>query len=450
MEAFAGPGSQEEDYARAQMANSVRAAVSALPPKFRIAVLLRYFEDLSYEQMAKALHCSMGTVASQAEPGTQDSGGAAEGSDRDKGIAMFTRHVSRQLAAHLDGQLAPPEARQVELHLAQCARCRAECEQVRLGMAILEHLPLVEAPDGDLGVDRGGASGTADAKTSSRDVGVWRSPQPWCWPCSAPRTGASRIRLGRDGKWCGSRARRRSARSHPGAGRIGAGEWIETDARSSATVKVGEIGSVEVAPNTRLRVVTARPGEHRLALARGEIRAKISAPPRLFFVDTASGTAVDLGCEYSLNTDEDGFGLLHVTKGWVSFQWQGSGVAGAGRRELPDATARRTGHSVLRRRAGESETGAGELRFRKSRERRAGRHPCRSPRARYAHALASALARGRRRSGARIRPHRRPDAGPGRSFARAGAQAGSRNAKTLERRVGLDVVSREENSRTRV
>ena len=69
MEAFAGPDSQEEDYARAQMANSVRAAVSALPPKFRIAVLLRYFEDLSYEQMATALHCSMGTVASRLSRG---------------------------------------------------------------------------------------------------------------------------------------------------------------------------------------------------------------------------------------------------------------------------------------------------------------------------------------------------------------------------------------------
>jgi hypothetical protein len=108
-----------------------------------------------------------------------------------------------------------------------------------------------------------------------------------------------------------------------GAGHIGAGEWIETDSRSSASIKVGQIGSVEVAPNTRLRVVTARPGEHRLALARGEIRAKISAAPRLFFVDTASGTAVDLGCEYTLNSDEDGLGLLRVTKGWVSFEWKG-------------------------------------------------------------------------------------------------------------------------------
>src|SRR5258706_13897656 len=69
MEAFAGTGFQEADYASAQMPSSVRAAVSALPPKFRIAILLRYFEDLSYEQMAKALHCSMGTVASRLSRG---------------------------------------------------------------------------------------------------------------------------------------------------------------------------------------------------------------------------------------------------------------------------------------------------------------------------------------------------------------------------------------------
>jgi RNA polymerase sigma-70 factor (ECF subfamily) len=69
MEAVAAQGSQEEEYAREQTANSVRAAVAAMPPKFRIAVLLRYFEDLSYEQMAKALQCSMGTVASRLNRG---------------------------------------------------------------------------------------------------------------------------------------------------------------------------------------------------------------------------------------------------------------------------------------------------------------------------------------------------------------------------------------------
>lgn len=63
------PGSQEHDYQRAQTARSVRTAISALPPKFRIAVLMRYFDDLSYEEMARALRCSMGTVASRLSRG---------------------------------------------------------------------------------------------------------------------------------------------------------------------------------------------------------------------------------------------------------------------------------------------------------------------------------------------------------------------------------------------
>lgn len=61
--------SQEDDYARAQNATLVRDAVATLPPKLRIAVLLRYFDELSYEQMAQALHCSMGTVASRLSRG---------------------------------------------------------------------------------------------------------------------------------------------------------------------------------------------------------------------------------------------------------------------------------------------------------------------------------------------------------------------------------------------
>ena len=65
VEIIAGPAVQAEEYERAQVAETVRSAVSVLPAKFRIAILLRYFEGLSYEQMARALGCSMGTVASR-------------------------------------------------------------------------------------------------------------------------------------------------------------------------------------------------------------------------------------------------------------------------------------------------------------------------------------------------------------------------------------------------
>src|SRR5580658_769629 len=59
---------------------------------------------------------------------------------------MFSRHISAQLAGYLDGQLSPQEARQADLHLQGCAECRAEHEQIKRGMAMVEHLPLVEAP----------------------------------------------------------------------------------------------------------------------------------------------------------------------------------------------------------------------------------------------------------------------------------------------------------------
>jgi RNA polymerase sigma-70 factor (ECF subfamily) len=43
----------------------VAAAVQRLGPRLRIAVLLRYFEDLSYEEIASALGVTVGTVASR-------------------------------------------------------------------------------------------------------------------------------------------------------------------------------------------------------------------------------------------------------------------------------------------------------------------------------------------------------------------------------------------------
>jgi hypothetical protein len=106
-------------------------------------------------------------------------------------------------------------------------------------------------------------------------------------------------------------------------GKIEVGEWLQTDASSRARIAVGDIGTIEVAPNTRVRMVASRPGEQRLRLARGEISASVSAPPRLFLVDTPASTAVDLGCAYTMKADEGGNGLLRVTLGWVALEWEG-------------------------------------------------------------------------------------------------------------------------------
>ena len=106
-------------------------------------------------------------------------------------------------------------------------------------------------------------------------------------------------------------------------GALQVGQWLETDDSSRAVILVGDIGHVEVKPDTRIRLVRALRSDHRLALERGEIYAKVDAPPRLFFVDTPAGTAVDLGCAYTLAVDSSGNGTIHVTGGYVEFDWSG-------------------------------------------------------------------------------------------------------------------------------
>jgi hypothetical protein len=101
------------------------------------------------------------------------------------------------------------------------------------------------------------------------------------------------------------------------------GEWVETDDSSRVVIAVGHIGQVEVQPRTRIQLVTARADDHRLALARGAIEAKVDTIPRIFFVETPVGTAIDLGCAYTLQMDSLGNGLLHVTAGEVEFQGTG-------------------------------------------------------------------------------------------------------------------------------
>jgi len=69
LDAMPAGGSHEEAFANAELAGAVRHAVSALAPKIRRAILLRYFSDLSYAEMAGVLNCSIGTVASRLSRG---------------------------------------------------------------------------------------------------------------------------------------------------------------------------------------------------------------------------------------------------------------------------------------------------------------------------------------------------------------------------------------------
>lgn len=107
------------------------------------------------------------------------------------------------------------------------------------------------------------------------------------------------------------------------SGRLDIGEWLVTDGASRARIAVGRIGRVDVDPNTRVQLVESRGREHRLSLTRGTIHARIWAPPKFFFVNTPSATAIDLGCAYTLQVDDSGGGLVRVSHGWVEFENDG-------------------------------------------------------------------------------------------------------------------------------
>lgn len=103
-------------------------------------------------------------------------------------------------------------------------------------------------------------------------------------------------------------------------GELTAGEWLITDSISSAQLAVGDIGTAEVGPNSRLQLARSARTQHRLRLEQGSLDAVIDAPPRLFFVETPSAVATDLGCAYTLEVDDAGASRIHVTAGWVELR----------------------------------------------------------------------------------------------------------------------------------
>ena len=59
----------DEHVLKREISDEVQTAIASLKPKFRIPILLKYVEDLSYEEIAKILDCSIGTISSRMNRG---------------------------------------------------------------------------------------------------------------------------------------------------------------------------------------------------------------------------------------------------------------------------------------------------------------------------------------------------------------------------------------------
>jgi len=243
---------------------------------------------------------------------------------------MFSKHVTKDISAYCHGELSNEESKRFAEHIIACAKCRAKFEEVKLGVKLAEQLPQLTAPD---------HLWRELEPLLSRQQDEFR-PRVYAWQMKAAAAvlallsawGVWLIYSNRgnailtvDGKpaW---RVKRLDGAPTVGTerisnnGELAVGEWLETDGNSRAQIAVSSIGSVDIDENTRVRLLETQPTEHRLELARGKMSAHIWAPPRLFFVNTPSAVAADLGCAYTLEVDDQGSSLLRVTSGWVALE----------------------------------------------------------------------------------------------------------------------------------
>jgi hypothetical protein len=101
---------------------------------------------------------------------------------------------------------------------------------------------------------------------------------------------------------------------------VAPGDTLQTGAGESLAIRVARIGHVDLAPESRARLVETRRGRHRLELDQGHLRARIWAPPGWFSVSGAGWELMDLGCEFEVWKHADGSGRVLVHSGWIAYR----------------------------------------------------------------------------------------------------------------------------------
>ncbi len=254
---------------------------------------------------------------------------------------MFSNHVHKKLSAYLHGELPAEDSRRVAEHLHGCQSCRAEFEEIEFGAQLASQLQREQAPE-SLWADLEQAMSKENFSHRKGDAAQRKPVFGWSRLKIGLELAAVLVLIGwgfiflnryfqppqpdNRPSWEVTRLDGRPAigkRKIDEKGQLPLGEWLTTDDASRAQISIGQIGEVKIEPNSRIQLVQAQDDNHRLAMQRGKMEAFIWAPPRKFFVETPSALAVDLGCSYTLEVTEDGTALLHVTMGWVAFEWQG-------------------------------------------------------------------------------------------------------------------------------
>ncbi len=232
---------------------------------------------------------------------------------------MFEKHVIRDLSAYHHGELTAEEKTRVETHLRMCSKCRTGDEEIRFGMQLASSLSATNAPETTERVLLPPGQGGAKRRMRAPSPAASRHPLPVGEGLGVVLAVVMiallilvffRGRTTEGPSW--------EVTGVPGMSRLRPGDALQTNSSSQAEIKIANVGQLKVEANTRVRLLVTQPNQHKIALDRGKVEATTWAPPRLFIVETPSANAIDLGCKYTLEVEEDGGSLLHVTLGLVA------------------------------------------------------------------------------------------------------------------------------------
>lgn len=258
---------------------------------------------------------------------------------------MKEKHYKEKLSAFLNHELPPDERQAVGEHLLHCPICRSDHEEIKLGVNLAQNLRRADAPAGVWNRIEAELSGKTSPKAAVSffnfrnlafaaalliliagfsSVFYLNLSRTQTTAENSPKNSPQIFQTEKTAGW--------QVESIAGAPKIlnsskpellEVGEILETDENSRAKIDVADIGQVEIAPNSLVKLVNSSETEHRLALEYGSLQAMIFAPPRLFVVDTPTAKAVDLGCVYELEVDKAGNSKLRVTSGYVALERDG-------------------------------------------------------------------------------------------------------------------------------
>jgi hypothetical protein len=253
---------------------------------------------------------------------------------------MSHDEIREQLSNYLNETITVDRKQDIELHIASCRQCREELQQLQSLLKEAAALPRAINPTHDLWPKIENRLG--HRQTLRNRLHLAQQYKKFIRPIFGPDRGLRFtyqisavlvvLTIAFIGFWIALRPAHNiwnvlRIKGTPAIGSdhftseasLRVGEWLQTDESSSARITIADIGTVEVDPRTSIRLVQASKTEQRLELAYGSISAATWAPPRIFFVETPSAVATDLGCAFRLVVDDSGRSLLLVTAGWVAF-----------------------------------------------------------------------------------------------------------------------------------